>query len=459
MPGSRLSRESAERFRRPGLRRTANLTDAKQHQSEVAVNVEILNTGTELLLGSVTNTHLAYLGQQLFPVGLRIARQTTIPDGAAIRDALLEAFGRCDILIVTGGLGPTSDDITREITAELLGFRLVEDETVARAIMERLARRKILLRSRMLRQAMVPEGATVLPNGYGTAPGLYIPPVLTPALSTPHLFLLPGPPRELKPMFESCVRPMLRSIRGDSNDQECRTYHIVGLGESVVEELIGMELSRRGDVEVGYCARPNEVDFRLIAPRAVLEEVEPLVLATMGTHLVSVDGDNIEEVVVSRLSQVRKTLAAAESCTGGLLANRITNVPGASLVFSEGFVTYSNEAKIRTISVPERLLALHGAVSEPVARAMAEGAAEKAGTDFGLGITGIAGPAGGTIEKPVGTVFIAIAERGVTTECRRELFPTDRETFKQLATQTALDMLRLRIFEDRLTLPVETWTT
>ena len=459
MPGSRLSRESAERFRRPGLRRTANLTDAKQHQSEVAVNVEILNTGTELLLGSVTNTHLAYLGQQLFPVGLRIARQTTIPDGAAIRDALVEAFGRCDILIVTGGLGPTSDDITREITAELLGFRLVEDETVARAIMERLARRKILLRSRMLRQAMVPEGATVLPNGYGTAPGLYIPPVLTPALSTPHLFLLPGPPRELKPMFESCVRPMLRSIRGDSNDQECRTYHIVGLGESVVEELIGTELSRRGDVEVGYCARPNEVDFRLIAPRAVLEEVEPLVLATMGTHLVSVDGDNIEEVVVSRLSQVRKTLAAAESCTGGLLANRITNVPGASLVFSEGFVTYSNEAKIRTISVPERLLALHGAVSEPVARAMAEGAAEKAGADFGLGITGIAGPAGGTIEKPVGTVFIAIAERGVTTECRRELFPTDRETFKQLATQTALDMLRLRIFEDRLTLPVETWTT
>ena len=235
------------------------------------MNVEVLNTGTELLLGSVTNTHLSYLGQQLFPLGLRIARQTTIPDGAPIREALLEAFGRCDILIVTGGLGPTSDDITREITAELLGFRLVEDETVAQAITERLARRRILLRSRMLRQAMVPEGATVLPNSHGTAPGLYIAPVLTPALSTPHLFLLPGPPRELKPMFESCVRPILRGIRGDLNDEECRTYHIVGLGESVVEELIGMELSRRGDIEVGYCARPNEVDFRLIAPRAVLQ--------------------------------------------------------------------------------------------------------------------------------------------------------------------------------------------
>ena len=187
--------------------------------------------------------------------------------------------------------------------------------------------------------------------------------------------------------------------------------------------------------------------------------MEPHVLAAIGTHLVSVDGDNIEEVVVSRLTHVRKTLAAAESCTGGLLANRITNVPGASLVFLEGFVTYSNEAKMRTINVPERLLALHGAVSDPVARAMAEGAAEKTDADFGLGITGIAGPAGGTIEKPVGTVFIALAERGVTTECRRELFPTDRETFKQLATQTALDMLRLRIFADRLTLPVETWTS
>jgi nicotinamide-nucleotide amidase len=423
------------------------------------VNVEVLNTGTELLLGSVTNTHLAYLGQQLFPLGLRITRQTTIPDGAAIRDTLLEAFGRCDILIVTGGLGPTSDDITREITAELLGFRLVEDEAVARAIMERLARRRIPLRSRMLRQAMVPQGATVLPNSHGTAPGLYIPPVLTLALSTPHLFLLPGPPRELKPMFESCVRPMLGSIRGNLHGQTCRTYHIVGLGESVVEELIGMELGRRGDIEVGYCARPNEVDFRLIAPHAVLEEVEPIVLAAMGTHLVSVDGDNIEEVVVSRLTNLRKTLAAAESCTGGLLANRITNVPGASAIFLEGFVTYSNEAKIRTVSVPERLLALHGAVSDPVARAMAEGAAEKSGADFGLGITGIAGPEGGTIEKPVGTVFVAMAERGVTTECRRELFPTDRETFKQLATQTALDMLRLRIFADRLTLPVESWTS
>ena len=413
------------------------------------MNVEVLNTGTELLLGTVTNSHLAYFGQELFPLGLRIERQSTIPDGAAIRGALVDAFSRCDILLVTGGLGPTSDDVTREIAAELLGFRLQMDEAVASAIRDRLSRRSILLRERMLRQAMVPEGATVLPNAHGTAPGLYIPPVITPSLSTPHLFLLPGPPRELKPMFTKHVRPLLQHIRGDLPDRDYRNYHIVGMGESAVEELIGMELSLRGDIEVGYCARPNEVDFRLIASRPILDEVEPKVIEALGRHLVSTRGDQIEEVVVKRLTDLRKTLALAESCTGGLLANRITNVPGASLVLLGGFVTYSNDSKISCAGVPQDLIAAHGAVSKPVAQAMAAGAAETTGADFGIGITGIAGPTGGTPEKPAGTVFIAVSERGAETECRKEFFPTDRETFKQLASQAALDMLRLRIVGDQ----------
>jgi nicotinamide-nucleotide amidase len=409
------------------------------------VNVEVLNTGTELLLGSVTNSHLAYFGQELFALGLRIDRQSAIPDGAAIRGALVDAFSRCDILLITGGLGPTSDDVTKEITAELLGLRLLMDDAVAQAIRERLARRNIPVRERMLRQAMVPEGATVLPNAHGTAPGLYIPPVVTPAFATPHLFLLPGPPRELKPMFERHVRPLLQRIRGELPNREYRIYQIVGMGESMVEELIGRELTLRGDIEVGYCARPNEVDFRLIAPRPVLDEVEPRVLEALGRHLVSTNGDQIEEVVVKRLAELQKTLALAESCTGGLLAHRITNVPGASLVFLGGFVTYSNDSKIGGLGVPEDLIAAHGAVSEPVARAMAEGAAKNADADFGIGITGIAGPSGGTPDKPTGTVFIAVAERGAQTECQNEFFPTDRETFKQLASQAALDMLRLRI--------------
>jgi len=410
------------------------------------VNVEVLNTGTELLLGNVLNSHLAYFGQRLFPLGLRIGRQTTIPDGGSIRHTLLEAFSRCDILVVTGGLGPTTDDITREITAELLGRPLREDLDVKRAIEERLARRGITLRERMLRQIMVPAGAIVLPNHHGTAPGLYLPAVRTMALGTPHLFLLPGPPRELRPMFEDLVLPIIREICGSIPDRECRTYHVVGMGESAVEEVIGLDVAKRGDIEVGYCARPNEVDFRLIGPHALLDEVEPLVLTALGSHLVSRGGEAIEEVVVNRLRALGRTVSAAESCTGGFLAHRLTNVPGASEIFTQSFVTYSNEAKIRAVGVPSGLIATHGPVSEPVARAMAEGAVASAEADFGFGITGIAGPGGGTLEKPVGTVFIALAEQGGLTECRHETFPTDRETFKQLATQTALDMLRLRIF-------------
>lgn len=410
------------------------------------MNVEVLNTGTELLLGNVLNSHLAWFGQRLFPMGLRISRQTTIPDGPAIRQGLLEAFGRCDVLIVTGGLGPTTDDITREIAAELLGAPLREDEGVVAAIMARLERRGIPFRARMRRQAMVPEGATVLPNENGTAPGLYFPATQTPALSTPHLFFLPGPPRELKPMFDRYALPLLGEILGEVPDRDCRTYHVVGMGESSVEEVIGLELSKRGDLEVGYCARPNEVDFRLIGPRALLDEVEPRVHEALGSHIVSQKGEALEEVVVARLRALRKSLALAESCTGGFLAHRITNVPGASEIFFAGYVTYANEAKTNSVGVPAELIAEHGAVSEPVARAMAEGAAARAGADFGIGITGIAGPGGGTQEKPVGTVFIALAERGGETICSRELFPTDRATFKELTTQTALDMLRLRIF-------------
>jgi nicotinamide-nucleotide amidase len=411
------------------------------------MRLEVINTGTELLLGNVVNTHLAYLGNALFPLGLRITRQTTVPDGAAIRDALFEAFSRCDILIVTGGLGPTTDDITREITAELLGLRLKEDPEVSEAIRARLARRGILFKERMQRQAFVPEGAIVLRNGNGTAPGLYFPFRGSPSSSTPHLFLLPGPPRELRPIFEDHVVPILREIVGKTApDRECRMYHIVGLGESSVEELVGFSLNERGDIEVGYCARPNEVDLRLIAPPAILDEVDGRVREILGKHIVSQSGQTIEEVVVQRLRETRQTLSLAESCTGGFLAHRITNVPGASEIFPAGYVTYANEAKERELHVPGSLLKSVGAVSEEVARAMAEGVLREAGTDFGIGITGIAGPDGGTPEKPVGTVFIALAQRNGPTECLHERFPTDRETFKQLATQSALDLLRLRLF-------------
>ncbi|MFZ4774429.1 MAG: competence/damage-inducible protein A [Terrimicrobiaceae bacterium] len=402
--------------------------------------VEVLNTGTELLLGEVVNTHAAWFGKQLFPLGLRISRQTTVPDGDAIQEALAESFGRADIVLITGGLGPTTDDMTREIVAGLLGIPLVHDPKVQKDMETLLAARGYAMRKRMLRQAMVPEGAVVLPNAEGTAPGLYLPGKDSPR--TPHLFLLPGPPRELIPMFTHSALPLLREICGNIPARECRVYRIVGLGESAVEEMVGLELTKRSDLEVGYCARPNEVDLRLIGTSETLDQVEPEILRAIGNNLVSKTGENLEQWVVTNLRESRKRISTAESCSGGLLAHRLTNIPGASEVFTHGFVTYANEAKVSELGVPPPLLELHGAVSQPVAEAMANGALERSGADYALSLTGIAGPGGGSEEKPVGTVFIALARRGKATLCEKFRFSRDRETFKQLATQTALDMLR-----------------
>lgn len=402
------------------------------------MTVEVLNTGTELLLGEVVNTHVGWFGKQLFPLGLRISRQTTVPDGEAIREALAEAIGRAEIVLVTGGLGPTTDDITREAVAGLLGLPLLPDDAIRRKIEAMLAARGFAMRERMLRQTMVPKGATVLPNDHGTAPGLY----LSRSGGPPHIFLLPGPPRELRPMFADSVLPVLRALCGGIPDRECRVYRIVGLGESAVEEMVGIGLTRHPDLEVGYCARPNEVDLRLIGPPALLEEVEPAILQAVGDRLVSTKGEHLEEWVVARLRESGRTLSTAESCTGGLLAHRITNVPGASEVFPRGYVTYSNKSKIADLGVPRALVEAHGAVSEPVAAAMAAGCLARSGTDFALALTGIAGPGGGSPEKPVGTVFIALARKDGPGSCAKFLFARDRETFKQLATQSALDALR-----------------
>jgi len=400
--------------------------------------VEVLNTGTELLLGDVVNTHAAWFGKQLFPLGLRISRQTTVPDGEAIGDALSECFGRADIVLVTGGLGPTTDDITREIVAKLLEIKLVPDEEIRRKIETMAAACGFAMRERMLRQTMVPEGAVVLPNVNGSAPGLYLPT----SPRSPHLFLLPGPPRELQPMFAESVLPVLRKLAGNLPARECRVYRIVGLGESAVEEAVGLGLEKRGDLEVGYCARPNEVDLRLIGDRETLDEVEPEIHRAVGSHLFSQKGENLEVWVVAKLRELDLKIATAESCSGGLLAHRLTNVPGASEVFTHGFVAYSNAAKTSELRVPAQLIETHGAVSESVAVAMAGGALEKSGADYALSLTGIAGPGGGSEEKPVGLVFIALARRGKPALCKEYRFPRDRETFKQLATQTALDMLR-----------------
>jgi nicotinamide-nucleotide amidase len=406
------------------------------------MTVEVLNIGTELLLGSVQNTHAGWIARQIFPLGLRLERQTTIPDGPAIREAVLESCERSEVVFVTGGLGPTTDDITREVIAELLGRKLQPDPAIRAHIEARLAARGYEFVERMLRQTMVPEGAEVLPNPNGTAPGLFIPAVSQPSWATPHFFLMPGPPRELQPMFSDFVMPRLRQLAAGIQAKECRVYRVVGLGESAVEKLIGLELSQNPALEVGYCARPNEVDFRLIGTREDLESVEPLVIQVLGANLVSALGEGIEAWIVAELKWRGLSLATAESCTGGLLASRITDVPGASEVFQEGFVTYSNAAKTQILGVPADLLERHGAVNPEVAAAMAVGAQKRAKADFALALTGIAGPGGGSTEKPVGLLHIALARPDAETLLLERCFSTDRATFKQLATQAALDLLR-----------------
>ena len=405
------------------------------------MRVVIINTGTEILLGDVLNTHLGFIARAIFPLGLRVERQLAVPDGAAIADALSENFDRADLIFVTGGLGPTTDDVTREITAELLRLELVHDPTLAASITERLTTRGIRLTDRILRQAMVPNGAQVLPNENGSAVGLYLPSGVKPALNSPHLFLLPGPPRELQPMFQQFVLPFLERIVRRDEAVAYRNYRIAGMGESYVEEAVGAQLLSLAGLELGYCARMGEVDLRLIGPPAVLAEADTIVQDRLAKFIFSTSGESLETVVVRQLARSRKTLAVAESCTGGFLAHRLTNVPGASQVFLAGYVTYSNEAKTAALGVSPEVIAQHGAVSEVVAGMMAEGAREKSGADFALSTTGIAGPGGGSREKPVGTAYIACASKDGTI-ARHLFFPTDRETFKQLATQMALNLLR-----------------
>jgi nicotinamide-nucleotide amidase len=402
--------------------------------------VEVLNTGTELLFGSVINTHLSFLAQQLFPIGLRVQRQSTIPDGDSIRDAITESATRSDVILVTGGLGPTSDDITREIVSELTSRALQYDDSIFQKISERFKRRGLKLTDRTARQAYVPEGAAVLPNDHGTAPGLHIPA----QDGIPHLFLLPGPPRELRPMFNTYALPILRSLAG-THDLQARIFRTTGLGESQVERMVGERLLAIPGLELGYCARMGEVDVRVIGSQSAVEAANELIQVELRPYIVTTEEKELEDVVVGLLTETKATLAIAESCTGGLLANRITDVPGSSLVFVEGNVTYSNDAKMRTLGITAELLSTVGAVSEEVARAMAEGALKRSGATYALSTTGIAGPDGGSDQKPVGTVFIGLASRGSATLVEKEFFPTDRLSFKRICTQHALEMIRREI--------------
>ncbi len=407
------------------------------------MRVEVVNTGTELLLGKVVNTHAGFFGQELFKLGLRIQRQTTIPDGDEIREVLQECFPRTDVILITGGLGPTSDDITREVVAEMLGLELILDESILATINEMFRSRGYTPSKSNDRQAMVPEGATVLENPNGTAPGLYLP--ANESVGAPHLFLLPGPPSELKPMFAALVYPKLAEMAGSDHVPEWRNFRIYGVGESSLASRLEPLFESIENLELGYCARLGEVDLRLIGMSVSIEAASAVVRAEYSEDIIVESEDSIEEVVQRLLAERGETVSTAESCTGGSIASLITDASGSSRVFESGFVTYANEAKRDILGVPQEVLDQFGAVSNETVVAMAEGCLRVSGADHAIAVSGIAGPTGGTDEKPVGTVHVAIASRGAETFAKRYFYPIDRLSFKMRVTRLALDLLRRRL--------------
>jgi nicotinamide-nucleotide amidase len=410
------------------------------------MRVILLNTGTELLLGDVQDAHLGFIAREILALGLRIDEQRTVPDGPAIREALEQLFSGAEILFVTGGLGPTTDDVTCEIVAQSLGLKLERNTDLLAALQQRFKTRGFKWTPRVARQADIPAGAQVLANENGSAPGFYLPANINPQIPSPHIFVLPGPPRELRPMFRQSVMSILRSIVGNTTSVERRLYKIAGIGESLVEEAIGEQVLAIPGVELGYCARAGEVDVRIIGKPDAITRADQIIRDKLGRSIFSMNDETLEQIIVKLLTGQKRTLAVAESCTGGLIAHRITNVPGASDIFVAGYVTYANEAKIDILHVGTEVIEKHGAVSEPVALAMAEGARARARSTYALSTTGIAGPSGGSAEKPAGTAYIGLASTNEPTIAKKFFFPSDRETFKQLTVQAALDLLRRKLF-------------
>ncbi len=417
------------------------------------VTIELINTGSELMLGRVLNTHQQWICRVLADRGYTVDRQVAISDDStALVAAVREGLGRADWVITTGGLGPTCDDRTRELVAAMLGRRLEHHPEVEAQIRSYFEGRNRPVPVRTKVEAMVPEGAEVLVNRHGTAPGLALwldPNPLRPDGRPTWLVMLPGPPRELRPMVMDEVLPRLARRFPGQEAFVCRTLKTTGLGESYMEERLDAPLKELvdGGMDLGFCARVGEVDVRFVArgPEAaqVVAEAERRTRATVGEFIFGVDDETLEQVLVREFTARGLKLSLAESCTGGHIANRVTNVPGASAVLVAGFVTYANEAKERSLGVPRALLVEHGAVSEPVARAMAEGARAVTGADYAVSVTGIAGPGGAVAGKPVGTVFVGVAGPAGTV-VRRELNAFDRETFKYLTAQQAMSsVLRL----------------
>ncbi|HEY0865532.1 MAG TPA: competence/damage-inducible protein A [Lacunisphaera sp.] len=412
-----------------------------------APRYELLTLGDELLLGLTANGHLTWIGAELGRRGVQLARNVTISDEADVIAAQFrESWAKADVIITTGGLGPTCDDRTRDVLAEALGQKLVFDPAIERAITDRFAKFNRVPTANNLKQAYKFERGEVLPNANGTAPGLWV------EQDGRVLVMLPGPPNELRPMFTEQVIPRL-AARGLLAETEAYIQiRSAGVGESALETMFQPLFDRHPGLGIAFCAHLGQVDCRVSSPdgkysMAALRALADDCAALLGDDFVGFGHDSMVKVVADQLRAQGRTLAVAESCTGGLLANSFTDVCGASKFFQGGIVSYSNDSKMLLLDCPECLLSQHGAVSAECAVAMATGVAEQLGADYGVAITGFAGPTGGVGENPIGTIYIGLHAPGGDWS-KKLTYPGPRCAVKERAVTAAIDWLRREVVKE-----------
>jgi nicotinamide-nucleotide amidase len=411
-------------------------------------SAEIITIGTEMLLGDLVDTNTAWLSARLAALGVGVYRHTTVGDNRErIIAALNEAASRTDLVITTGGLGPTSDDLTNECLSVVTGRGMVEYPEAREHVNEMFGRFGREPTPNNYKQALFPQGVELIPNPLGTAMGALL------ETDGTVFATLPGVPPEMKGMFEETLEPLIRA-RSDGSIIS-RTLWFAGIGESALAEQV-QDFLDATDPTVAPLAGQGKVRLRITTRAATQKEaeekiapVEEEILSRLGDYYFGEDDETLESTVGRLLKERGDTLALAESCTGGLLAKRLTDVAGSSAYLKEGLITYSNESKERMLGVPHDLIMEHGAVSEPVARQMAEGARKIAGADYGLSVTGIAGPDGGTEEKPVGLVFVGLSDAEGTFAERLDLsaWARSREAIRERSANRAFDLLRLRMEE------------
>ncbi len=408
------------------------------------MKAELISVGTEILLGEILNTDAKFLSEQLSALGINVYYQTVVGDNKErLTECLNMSLNRADIVIVSGGLGPTPDDLTKEVISAAMDERLVLDKDSLDSIKEYFKKTNREMPESNIKQAMMPEHSIILKNNNGTAPGCII------EKGGKAAIMLPGPPNELMPMFEESVLPYLK--KKSTGTLYSHTFKLFGIGEAKVAEVLKDMMEKSANPTLAPYAETAGVRLRLAAMaeneqdgKRLITNARERIIKEIGEYIYAEEDKTLAETVVELLIKNKLTVSAAESCTGGMFAKMIVDIPGSSDILSESFVTYSNNAKMKYLGVKSGTLSKFGAVSRETAKEMAEGVSKAAGSDFGVGITGIAGPGGGTAEKPVGLVYVSVCFNGVA-DVRKLMLTGSREKIRYTAALNAFDMIFKRI--------------